>query len=944
MRYDMLHYNQINELASEAIQHLDDADSNKLRQRLDEIIKLTEKSALQIRSLSESQQEHDGFIRDVPIPAFVVDAQNLIRKVNQDAMDLCGYGSDLEMRGKDFDMLIVDSFRELVNYHFSNARFSRVKQHFDIKINKKNDKPFYVRVELIPLKDSDDLLVFFQNIDEWVRIESYLKDTEDRYKLLTQNTSALICELDQNGRITFLNKAFEQSLQYDVSELIGEQLEKFVYFTDKDHYIDILEKMKRDEFSHHSDSYKFYKKDGVIRVINLTINRYVDSYGDVNFVVILDDITQKVYFQEELKRREYLYRTLSSKIPDLNIFLLNKELEFLIASGSEIEKNNFSGTFFEGKKINDLLDQEHYEQLVPLVHRAFKGKAVDHEYEFLGMTYFLQFIPLFNDDATCYAVMVITRNITRERLKEIELKKAKEHAEEANRVKSEFLANMSHEIRTPLNSIIGFSEQLKKTNLDDKQDDFTNRVNVASEHLLAIVNDILLLAKAEAGNINLNQVPFDLNKLIRKVVDIFQQKAEEKDIIIHKAIDIPEDHYYLGDPFRVKQILINLVGNAVKFTNQGHIDIECSRVCDEDTKIEHVHFLVRDTGIGISSDKLNEVFDEFKQVDSKLSRNYAGTGLGLAICRRLVQLMEGDVQVSSEVGKGTEFYVQIPLTPTAKKDQQEEEGNVLSDGYKYLKNKKILMVDDDEMNRVLGTSIFNNWGVPLDLANDGNEALEKMKQQNYDIVLMDVHMPVMSGLDATKIIRSRDEWKNVIIIALTANVLKRDINKFLDAGMDGYLIKPFKEKDLLYTINKTIKGTMELQSNRPDLNEDDGLIKEENSNGEAYSLANLKESAGDDEDFIQQMVERFIANSNDIVREIKEAREKKDMTHVGEMAHKMISSYRFLGANQVVVDLMELEDRILRKKQFDGVYRLIDRILEKVDTVIESLRHEFNFD
>ncbi|MGQ7871202.1 response regulator [Sunxiuqinia sp. sy24] len=394
----------------------------------------------------------------------------------------------------------------------------------------------------------------------------------------------------------------------------------------------------------------------------------------------------------------------------------------------------------------------------------------------------------------------------------LNLKIAKDKAEEATRTKSMFLANMSHEIRTPLNGVIGISKLLQKSELTDDQKELLNIVTNSGENLLMIINDILDFSKIESGQIQFETIDFKLQELVENVFQLMKFKAIEKGIKFNYSIaeDVPE--FLCGDPLRINQILMNLVNNAIKFTHQGKVEIHIELV-DRHESMTRVLFRVIDTGIGISEEGKLMLFKEFSQSETSITRKYGGTGLGLAISQNLVCLMNGEINVNSEIGQGSEFWFRLPLKEAS---QQLEEKKTQQIHHHH--DLRILLAEDNAINQRVCELTLRQLGYACDVANNGEEAVAMHQDSAYDLILMDMQMPVLNGIQATRMIRVMDKDKlvkhPVYITAVTANSLVEEQKDCLLAGMNNFLSKPFSEKDLLTVLQEVIQT--KIKKNQPE--------------------------------------------------------------------------------------------------------------------------------
>lgn len=424
--------------------------------------------------------------------------------------------------------------------------------------------------------------------------------------------------------------------------------------------------------------------------------------------------------------------------------------------------------------------------------------------------YDLNFNSIIDENGKMKGIAVYGQDITERKQVEREILEAKFEAERVAKAKSEFLSNMSHEIRTPMNAIIGLSELLLKENLTDKQLENMRSIKYSADNLLVIINDILDFSKIESGKIEFEEVNFDLHLKIQEIRKTFVFKAEEKGIGLKFRVDENVPQFLVGDPFRLNQILLNLLSNGVKFTNEGTVSLLVSLIEDKkDSAI--IQFDVVDTGIGIPKDKLASVFESYTQAYTDITRRFGGTGLGLAITRQLVTMQNGDISLASEAGKGTTFTVRLEFNKGVA-DEIGSPDEVIADllEKRDFGGMPVLLVEDNVMNQFVANQVLELWNIKVDFAMNGLEATDLLKENDYALVLMDLQMPVMSGYEATEFIRDKtNRLRNpeIPIIALTADAFPETKKKVLEAGMNDFVTKPLEQTELYTKIKlHALKG------------------------------------------------------------------------------------------------------------------------------------------
>jgi len=501
-------------------------------------------------------------------------------------------------------------------------------------------------------------------------------------------------------------------------------------------------------------------------------------------------------------------------------------------------------------------------------------------------------------------LILIFRDISISRQHQQALLLAKQKAEDLTQAKEQFLANMSHEIRTPLSSIIGFTSLLLRKPLESAQKHYVNIIEKASAHLLGLVNDILDLSKIEAGKLSLEKVQFNLATLINDVGQSLIIKVQEKGLKLIVEIPSQVEQEVIGDPFRIRQILLNILGNAIKFTDKGQIkmSVDLSLLQKKYSAV----IKISDTGIGIPIEKQKEIFEEFSQADSGITRKYGGTGLGLSIARKLAEMHGGKISLESIPGNGSTFIVrllfekpELELTNGLSTTSIEKEF-VTSNLLEEIKNYRILVIEDDEITALLLSMLFKNAGIKGDIAKTGNIALQLIEKELYDVIFTDIQMPEMSGIELLKAVRGHklESIRNLPIIALTANILAK--SSLLEQGFTSFLSKPFKDTEFYNTIYSVIKsGKSEVYP------PGETTIGKPEEN--FYSFVDVLQFSGNDETALKTIVKAFIKNSGNTILEMKKFIEKQDIEGVSARAHRLLPSFRQFHLQEVIMDMERLE-------------------------------------
>ncbi|MFI5185783.1 MAG: ATP-binding protein [Chitinophagales bacterium] len=494
---------------------------------------------------------------------------------------------------------------------------------------------------------------------------------------------------------------------------------------------------------------------------------------------------------------------------------------------------------------------------------------------------------------------LIDRGQRQQRLIQI-LDTSEKKLKEASKTQEQFVANMSHEIRTPMNAILGFTGLLQKTNLDKNQQEYVRSIRSSSENLLTIINDVLDLSRIESGMMHIETLPFNLRELMDSIITMMNVKAKNLNLYLHTQVDDSTPPIFKGDAIRLTQVLINLIGNGLKFTHEGGVSVkvECNR---EREGTAWISFMISDTGIGIEPGKQKKIFERFHQAHPETTRRYGGTGLGLSIVKQLVEIQNGTISVVSEPGKGSAFTVVLPY-------QIANESEITSPDYSsvlvaepLLKKIKLLVAEDNPMNQKLIQHLLRQWQIDFDLVTNGVEVVDVLKEKagKYDMILMDIQMPEMDGYTTTDKIRN-DLHLTIPIIAMTAHVLAGEKEKCFGAGMDDYISKPLNEEQLYKRINKCAQSSFK-------------------STASVIDLEYLQTLSNGDRNFEKNMIRSFSAQVPEELNELKVAIEQKNYKKIASAAHTMKSTVSCLGLLQLTPLLQQIEQDSENQAGFAGI-------------------------
>ena len=779
-----------------------------------------------------------------------------------------------------------------------------------------------------------------QDISDRKISDNKLNESESKLVSLITNLQTGIMVEDEFNHITLTNELFCEMFDFDLSpdELKGKDCSGFAeekkhLFKDPEYYVE--KRLSTLEFQKPVMNDILEMKDGKI------LRRdYIPFSNDDNFKGHLwkfTDVTAEKNAENTLQIREQKYRSI---IDNMNLGLLEVDSaeNIIFANQCFCEMCGYQLEEILGKRAAQIFAKGENIELMERKNEASR-KGSSNAYEIVVKNkrgqvrwWLVSGAPRYNDNGELVGSIGIHLDITAQKQLELELTISREQAEQSTRSKELFLANMSHEIRTPMNAILGMSNQLAKTPLDKKQTFYLDTISSASENLLVIINDILDLSKIEAGKLSLEKIAFEPKEVIKRAMQVLSHKAEEKGLSLTNSIfDSSLSSVFIGDPYRINQILLNIISNAIKFTEKGSVDLLFEMIT-ETVSNQTVRITVKDTGIGMDADFKKSLFEKFTQEEASVTRQYGGTGLGMSICKELIELMNGEINVESEKGVGTAISFIITFPKGIAENLPSKESFVANEA--MLKGKTILVVDDNEINRLVATTILVNYGAETVEASNGKESIEFLANNKVDLVLMDVQMPVMNGFEAAKHIRFNID-SALPIIALTANAIKGDNLKCITAGMNDYLAKPFKEEDLLKMISGILKieGTTEVHQPATEIN-----TAPEPAN---YDISEIITISRGNDGFVKKMLKMFVEQVPAQVSEMKIKYQEAEFIIVGELAHRIKPTIDNMGIIASKACIREIEKIGKTGKDNGSLKELIQKLEKDINNAVESIKKDY---
>lgn len=881
------------------------------------------------RELNTKDKQFRLLVESASDIIFTTDIEGYFLMVNPMACSKMGYDSS-ELIGMRYIDLIPDDWKEIVFTYYTEMKESGTeKSYLEFPVKKNNGEVLWLGQSVT--KNTEGGEVFFsavaRDITERIEKEEELKRINSRFAILLENLVDAILVEDENRHIVLVNNAFCKmfNIPLSPSQLEGMDCSQFAdagkaMFVDEDGFvnnIDILLNERKIAIGE-----ELHTKDGRILTRNyspITIDG--ESIGNLWYY---SDITERKNRELIVQRSEEKYRGVLENM-ELGLVEVDTEGKIQKVYDRFCKMFGYSRSELLGRNIDELLPaSEHLKEgsadIDGLQELQIITKSGEEKWILVSQA------PFLNENGQVAGSLRIHYDISDRKALERELVRAREIAEKAQQAEKTYLANMSHEIRTPLNAIIGMIHLVEETDLDEEQDEYIQILKNSSEMLLALISDVLDLAKIDAGTMDVQEKLFDLPSILDKLTTTFQLKASDKNLKIDHNIDPAIKKLLVGDPQLLNQILLNLLSNAEKFTESGYVRLSAKIIDRQGDKI-NVRFDVEDTGVGIDEAAIDKIFENFKQATTEVRDKYGGTGLGLGIVKKLADLLGGEVSVDSELGKGSCFTVELPFLESDELITKTEVSETTSE--MDLTRLNILLVEDNPINQKYASRLLERWGIPYRIANNGQEAVDLFQEGSYSMIFMDLQMPVMNGYEATTRIRRLERGAVIPIIALTASTMRSKKELALETGMTDFISKPFRPSSLLEKIKTYCNCHMAR-------NQDSA---EEHLFSDVLDRVSLTEIYGDDAEYAADIFGLFIESFRDDLSELGQALKGENLEEVHRIAHKIKPGYAMVGMTGASKRLGQIEKSEDQEEAAEILNQIHVEVQTKMPHVVQTFNH-----
>lgn len=869
-------------------------------------------------------------------------ASDMIYELNQDGKftfvnpvmeSLTGYSRE-ELMQKYFYEIIDESHRnEIIDFYKYQRNNRQELSYLEVPVlSKRNDVVWVGQNVRMFFKENWvwKVSVIARDITDRKGAENALRESESKFRTLAEHAPIAIFQTTDLGQLVYVNRLWQEISGITFNPSNPDDWARMINKDDLERVLKLWTRCVQEKLDFNVEFRLEHPQQGT-RWVHSRATRLDLESEHAGFIGTMTDVTELRRAQLKLVESEKLYREISEHSADI-IAIFDLENRYTYVSPAVEFVLGYKPEELIGRKGDllvhaaDLPNWKVGSDVTNLESKTststqFRLKRKDGTYVWIEALS----NPIHDHIGRVAAIQTINRDITERKEVELAMKEAKEKAEEATRAKSQFLSMMSHEIRTPLNAVIGLSNILMDEKPRPDQLEHLQLLKFSGENLLSIINDILDFSKIEAGKISLESVAFNLKDLFTKTVQMFEYRAADKGLKLKLRYDEKLPSFFSGDPVRISQVATNLIGNAVKFTEQGVVDVNVKGV-ERSGGFYQINVKVKDTGIGIEQESLNRIFESFAQANATTTRKFGGTGLGLSITRKLLNLMGSEIRVESTVGFGSTFQFDLNLK-VADEIVKQNEQSLTSDHVGFSGRKvKVLLVEDNRVNQVVALNFLKKWGMTTDVANNGLEALALVKTKQHHIVLMDLQMPEMDGYEAARKIREMEDsyFRDLPIIALTASAMMDIRDKVKQFGMSDFISKPFQPQDLydklvqhLSVIDFTVKSA-----------------HEEATRTKRKRTFDLNLYTEGNEEFKKEFAGLLINNINELTSSLDQAVASGDGSTFSSVSHKVKTTIGMLGDEEfgevvtrlkdlVVAQRVQTNEFINKRKQFDNIAREI---------------------